>query len=81
MMVVSYLLGQKYYHVNYDLKRILFYLVFAVAVYGLSCGIIHFFNIESMALRLVVNTVILIGYLGVLAWMNREELKKLVVRS
>ena len=76
MMVVSYLLGQKYYHVNYNLKRILFYLFFAVAVYGLSYGIIHFFSIESMPLRLVVNSVILIVYLGVLAWMNREEIRK-----
>ena len=81
MMVVSYLLGQKYYHVNYNLKRILFYLFFAVAVYGLSVGVNKLFGIESVGVRLAVNSVILIGYLGVLAWMNREELKKLVVRS
>lgn len=81
MMVVSYLLGQKYYHVNYDLKRILFYLVFAVAVYGLSYGVIHLFGIESMALRLVVNTVILIGYLGVLGVMNKEMLRGIIRRK
>lgn len=75
MMVVSYLLGQKYYHVNYNLKRILFYLFFAVAVYGLSVGVNKLFGIESVGVRLAVNSVILIGYLGVLAWMNREELK------
>ena len=81
MMVVSYLLGQKYYHVDYDLKRILFYLFFAVAVFGLSLGVNKLFGIEKVWARLAVNTVILIGYLGVLVWMNREELKKLVVRS
>ena len=81
MMVVSYLLGQKYYHVNYDLKRILFYLVFAVAVYGLSCGIIRLFGIESMALRLVVNSVILIGYLAVLGLMNKEMLRGILRRG
>ena len=81
MMVVSYILGQKYYHVNYDLKRILFYLVFAVAVYGLSCGVIRLFNIESMALRLVVNTVILIGYLAVLGLMNKEMLRGVIRRK
>ena len=81
MMVVSYLLGQKYYHVNYDLKRILFYLVFAVAVYGLSCGVIRLFNIENMALRLAVNTVILIGYLAVLALMNKEMLRGIIRRK
>ena len=81
MMVVSYLLGQKYYHVNYDLKRILFYLLFAVAVYGLSCGIIRLFGIESMALRLVINTVILIGYLGVLGLMNKEMVRGIIRRK
>ena len=81
MMVVSYLLGQKYYHVNYDLKRILFYLVFAVAVYGLSCGVIRLFGIESMALRLLVNTVILIGYLAVLGWLNKEMLRGILKRK
>lgn len=81
MMVVSYLLGQKYYHVNYNLKRILFYLFFAVAVYGLSYGIIHFFSIESMALRLVVNSVILIVYLGVLGVMNKEMVRGIIRRK
>lgn len=76
MMVVSYLLGQKYYHVDYDLKRILFYLLFAVAVYGLSVGVNRWLGIESVGARLAVNTAILLGYLGVLAWMNREEIRK-----
>ena len=81
MMVVSYLLGQKYYHVDYDLKRILFYLFFAVAVYGLSLGVNRLFGIESMGVRLAVNTVILVGYLGVLAWMNKEMLRGILKRG
>ncbi len=78
MMVVSYLLGQKYYHVDYDLKHILFYLLFAVAVYGLSCGVIRLLGIETMGARLAVNTVILLGYLAVLFWMNKKEIKALL---
>lgn len=81
MMVVSYLLGQKYYHVDYDLKRILFYLLFAVAVYGLSVGVNKLFGIESMGGRLAVNTAILLGYLGVLAWMNREMVRGILRRK
>ena len=81
MMVVSYLLGQKYYHVNYDLKRILFYLCFAVTVYGLSCGVNHLFGIEKVWVRLAVNTVILIGYLGVLGLMNKEMLRGILKRK
>ncbi len=81
MMVVSYLLGQKYYHVDYDLKRILFYLFFAVAVYGLSVGVNKLFGIESMGFRLAVNTMILIGYLGVLTWMNKEIVRGILKRK
>ena len=81
MMVVSYLLGQKYYHVDYDLKRILFYLFFAVAVYGLSVGVNKLFGIESMGVRLAVNTVILVGYLGVLGWMNKEIVRGILRRK
>lgn len=81
MMVVSYLLGQKYYHVDYDLKRILFYLFFAVAVYGLSVGVNRWLGIESMGARLAVNTVILVGYLGVLGWMNKEIVRGILRRK
>lgn len=81
MMVVSYLLGQKYYHVDYNLKRILFYLFFAVAVYGLSLGVNRLFGIESMGGRLAVNTAILLGYLGVLGWMNREMVRGILRRK
>lgn len=81
MMVVSYLLGQKYYHVDYDLKRILFYLLFAVAVYGLSVGVNRWLGIESMGARLAVNTVILVGYLGVLGWMNKEIVRGILRRK
>lgn len=81
MMVVSYLLGQKYYHVDYDLKRILFYLLFAVAVYGLSIGVNRWLGIESVGARLAVNTVILVGYLGVLGWMNKEIVRGILRRK
>lgn len=81
MMVVSYLLGQKYYHVDYDVKRILFYLLFAVAVYGLSVGINRGLGIGRVWVRLAVNTVLLIGYLGVLAWMNKDVLRGVLKRG
>ena len=81
MMVVSYLLGQKYYHVDYDLKRILFYLLFAVAVYGLSIGVNRWLGIESVGARLAVNTMILVGYLGVLGWMNKEIVRGILRRK
>lgn len=80
MMTASYFLGQKYYHVDYDIKKILFYLILAVAVYGLSSGVIRIFDIQSVGLRLAVNTVILILYLSAIIYANRQTIKKLIKR-
>lgn len=80
MMVVSYLLGQKHYHVNYNLKRILFYIVLAVCVYGLSLLINSGLHIGRVGIRLAVNTVLLAVYGFMLAWMNRKYLKTLLAR-
>lgn len=80
MMVVSYLLGQKHYHVNYNLKRIVFYIVLAVGVYGLSLLINRSLHIERVGIRLAVNTVLLAVYGFMLAWMNRKYLKALLPR-
>jgi len=41
MTVISYVVGQKYYRVDYDLKRILFYFAVAVGLYFIS-DYIHF---------------------------------------
>lgn len=68
MMVVSYLLGQKYYHVNYDVKRIALYLLSAVAVYAIST----LFHINQLWLRLTVNTMLLLIYLGLIFLVNRR---------
>ena len=81
MMVVSYLLGQKYYHVDYNLKKILFYILFAVAVYGLSILINNVLHIEQMGVRLAVNSIILVVYLAVLAVMSRNYLKNLFKKA
>ncbi len=78
MMVVSYLLGQKHYHVNYNLKRIVFYIVLAVGVYGLSLLINSGLHVERVGVRLAVNTVLLVFYGFMLAWMNRKYLKTLL---
>ena len=81
MMVVSYLLGQKYYHVDYNLKKILFYILLAVGVYGLSVLVNNGLHIEKVGVRLIVNSVLLVAYLGALFVMNRSYLKALVHRG
>ncbi len=54
--VISYIAGQKYYPVPYDLKRILFYLIFALTVFIGSTYI----NIENNWLKMAAKTPLLL---------------------
>jgi O-antigen/teichoic acid export membrane protein len=57
MRVTSYLLGQKHYPIPYNLKKVFFFLIFAVGLYGLSLGFKYFFQ-DSVILCLGFNTLI-----------------------
>ncbi len=78
MMVVSYLLGQKHYHVDYNVRRIVFYILLAVGVYGLSVLVNRGLHIERVGVRIAVNSAILAVYLAALFVMNRKRLRALV---
>ena len=80
MMVASYLLGQKYYHVNYNVKKIVFYIGLALAVYGVSVLINNGLHIEKIGVRLAVNTVLLVVYMMGLCFVNRRYIKSLIRR-
>lgn len=62
MMLVSYLLGQKNYPIRYDLRSALLYSVVAMLLYigmqGLSTAV------DSLVLRLVLNTLLLLVFVG-----------------
>lgn len=72
MMLVSYLIGRKYYPIPYDIKRILTYIGLSVILYFASV----YLDIESQALRLSVNTIIILAYIGVLFLRERKNLLK-----
>ena len=59
IMLVSYILGQKHYPINYDLKRIMTYLGIALGLYFIS----ELLKIETRSLKLLINTVFVIIYL------------------
>ena len=77
MMVVSYLLGQKHYPVDYNIKKIFFYILFAVAVYGISVAVNKSLNITHIGARLAVNTALLVAYLGALFAVDRRYILSL----
>jgi O-antigen/teichoic acid export membrane protein len=61
MMIVSYLIGQKYFPVKYDFKRITGYLGLSVSLFFIS----KLLNIETQNFRLIVNTIFILIFIFV----------------
>lgn len=73
MMVVSYFLGNKHYPVNYDLKRIFAYLGLSLTLYFISVLI----KTESGVINLILNNLLLVGFI-LFAWkMEKTNFRKL----
>jgi len=72
MMIVSFLIGKKYYPIKYDIKNILIYLIIAV--------IIYFVNILFRDLTnyyLILNFILLFIFLGLIIKKEKVKLKLL----
>ncbi len=54
MMIISYFLGQKHMPVNYDLKRIGFYTLLALGLYGVSLLINTGYMVADIAIKTVL---------------------------
>lgn len=75
MMVISYRLGQKHFPIKYNLRKISFFLGGAMLVYF----IYTFFNDFSPGARLWVATALLMLYLAIVALVEYENLRKIVL--
>lgn len=64
MMILSYVIGQKKFPIQYDMKSALFYGVLAVLFYFV--GILP--DIESEVLRLSYRTALLVVFVGIVIW-------------
>lgn len=73
MMVASWIIGNKHYPVNYDLKRILGYLGLSLTLYVISI----YTQTDSAGLNLCINNLLLAGFVFVV-W--KLELKKLLIK-
>ena len=63
-MVVSYLVGQKYYPLDYPIKDISLYVVLALVLYGLMRVATGW----PLILSLAFNTLLIVGFMAVIAW-------------
>ncbi|WP_430410813.1 polysaccharide biosynthesis C-terminal domain-containing protein [Kordia sp.] len=71
MMVISYLLGKKYYPVPYDLKKIAIY-VFIAATFSA----IAFY--DTFRGNYIITTALVLVFLGIIYLSERKELKRLL---
>lgn len=69
MMLVSYFWGQKVFPVPYQVGRIILYMVYAIGLYLLSTV----FNEYSLALRLTINTLLILVYVGTVIVFERKN--------
>ena len=70
MSIISYVLGQKHYPINYDLKRIIGYMIFAILLFLTSDFLIS--PLPALE-KYTFNTLILAIYLGVAYYFERPS--------
>ena len=73
MMVISYIYGQKYYKVPYDLKRLALYLGVSVLFGGLSFYVFRENYLLSSILLLLFGSLVFV--------LEGKELKRLLIRN
>lgn len=72
MAVLSYILGQKYYKIPYNIKKILLYMGLSAGIWALST----LFHIEEKGFRLAVNTLLLLVFILIVYW-SEPKLRRL----
>ena len=74
MTVISYVIGQKYYRVEYDLKRILMYISISIAFYYLSDSI-HF---TQSFLKYFINITLFTSFLVIVYFAEKKDIRRLL---
>jgi O-antigen/teichoic acid export membrane protein len=71
-MVASYLLGQKYYPIKYNLRKFGLYLGVALLFYGIT----RLLSIESSMTKFFVHNLLIMSYIGLVYSMEKTSFKK-----
>ena len=80
MTFACYFFGRKYYPVPYPIEKMIFYLLLAVGLYGLSNWLGRFHN-GGLIFDLSVNTLILMTFIGIVFLLERKSLKVVLQRK
>jgi O-antigen/teichoic acid export membrane protein len=71
MMVISFLVGQKFYRVEYDTRKFFIYLVSSLAIYFFSLKIHNYFSLDTLWTA-VINTILLILF-GAIIYLTEKN--------
>ena len=77
MALACYWSGQKFYAIPYPLAKIVRYIFLAIGVYFISL-LIQTQLLDNIFLKLSINTLLLITYLGLIYLMDGKEIKKIL---
>jgi O-antigen/teichoic acid export membrane protein len=69
MVILSYIWGQKYYRIEYQLRRIGFYGLLATGLFLVS----YFLPFESKSISLAFNSLLFIIFLGIVVYKEKRE--------
>ncbi|HAH24400.1 MAG TPA: hypothetical protein DCL77_11720 [Prolixibacteraceae bacterium] len=76
MTVISYVVGQRYYRVDYDLKRILFYFAVAVGLYFISDDV----HLSASFWQYGLNFSLFSAFLVVVYFAEKKEIQSFIKR-
>ena len=71
-MIASYLLGQKYYPIKYNLRKFVLYLGVALLFYGIT----RLLSIESSMTKFFVHNLLILSYIGLVYTLEKTSFKK-----
>lgn len=77
MMIISYVWGQKAYHVPYPWKKLCAYILIVVALYFVHQGIIYF--TKNAIINLLSATLLLFIYLWLIIVVEKKEMQRIPV--
>jgi O-antigen/teichoic acid export membrane protein len=80
MTIASFLIGQKYYPIGYDLRKIGFYIIMALLLFVLSYFVIPFDQMgeHQFGLKISINTFILFSYIIIVVKKEYKTIKSII---
>jgi O-antigen/teichoic acid export membrane protein len=71
MVILSYIWGQKYYRINYQRRRIVFYVMLTVSLFLIG----YYLPVHSLLIKLAINSLLFAFFLFIIYFKERREFK------